>query len=243
MIKVLAIGNSFSQDATRYLHKIAQAAGEEMTVMNLYIGGCPLWRHYKNICSDTPAYALEFNGENTGIEVSVRQALLAQEWDFVTMQQVSSSSFDYETYQPYLDALSDYVLTYAPKAKQVIHQTWAYENGSARLCEELGFRTDADMFEKVRASYAQAADDISADLIIPSGEAMLLAANQGFSMHRDTFHASYGIGRYLLAAAWYEALTGKSTIGTPLFPLDIATDENELITMQEIAHSTVASYK
>lgn len=243
MIKVLAIGNSFSQDATRYLHKIAQAAGEKMMVFNLYIGGCSLWRHYKNICNDDAAYTLEFNGENTGIEVSIRQALSAHEWDFVTMQQVSHESPDYETYQPYLDALSDYVLTYAPKAKQVIHQTWAYENGSHRLCEELGYMSDAEMFENVRQSYAQAADDISADLIIPSGEAMLLAANQGFSMHRDTFHASLGIGRYLLGAVWFESLTGKSVIGTPLFSLDVPADENALITMQEIAHSTVASYR
>lgn len=243
MINVLAIGNSFSQDATRYLRKIAQAAGEDMKVVNLYIGGCPLWRHYKNICSDAPAYSLEIDGESTGFEVSIRQALLTREWDFVTMQQVSHLSPDYESYQPYLDALSDYVMTYAPKAKQVIHQTWAYENGSKRLCEELGYQTDAEMFENVRNSYAQAADDISADLIIPSGEAMLLAAKQGYSMHRDTFHASLGIGRYLLGAVWFEALTGKSVIGTPLFPLDVPAEEQEIRKMQEIAHSAVASYK
>ncbi len=243
MIKVLAIGNSFSQDATRYLRKIAQAAGDDIKVMNLYIGGCPLWRHYKNICSDAPAYSLEIDGESTGFDVSIRQALLSNEWDFVTMQQVSNQSPDYDTYQPYLDALSDYVMTYAPKAKQVIHQTWAYENGSDRLCKDMGYLKDSDMFENVRNAYAQAAEDISADLIIPSGEAMLLAANQGFTMHRDTFHASFGIGRYLLAATWYEALTGKSVIGTPMFPLDVSADENEILKMQEIAHSAVASYR
>ncbi len=48
MMKVLAIGNSFSQDATRYLRKIAQASGEDMKVVNLYIGGCPLSRHFKH---------------------------------------------------------------------------------------------------------------------------------------------------------------------------------------------------
>ena len=243
MIKVLAIGNSFSQDATRYLRKIAQAAGEDMKVVNLYIGGCPLSRHYKNINNDAAAYSLEIDGETTGFEVSIRQALQSNEWDFVTMQQVSSLSFDYDTYQPYLDALSDYVMVHAPRAKQVIHQTWAYENGSDRLCTELGYKTDADMFENVRKSYAQAAEDISADLIIPCGEAMLLAANQGFTMHRDTFHASFGIGRYLLGAVWFEALTGKSVIGTPLLPLDVPTEETELYKMQEIAHSVVASYR
>ena len=31
-MEVLAIGNSFSQDATRYLHRIARAAGEKLNV-------------------------------------------------------------------------------------------------------------------------------------------------------------------------------------------------------------------
>ena len=44
-MKVLAIGNSFSEDATRYLHDIAKADGVALEVANLYIGGCPLDRH------------------------------------------------------------------------------------------------------------------------------------------------------------------------------------------------------
>ena len=41
-MKVLAIGNSFSQDATRYLHQIAKANQFDLKVVNLYIGGCSL---------------------------------------------------------------------------------------------------------------------------------------------------------------------------------------------------------
>lgn len=40
MIKILAIGNSFSQDATHYLHQIGEADNIELKVVNLYIGGC-----------------------------------------------------------------------------------------------------------------------------------------------------------------------------------------------------------
>ena len=54
-IKILAIGNSFSQDATRYLHQFASAAGIDTKVVNLYIGGCPLERHWKNIENDEKA--------------------------------------------------------------------------------------------------------------------------------------------------------------------------------------------
>ena len=49
MKKILAIGNSFSEDAARYLHQTAKAAGVDTKVVNLFIGGCPLERHWKNI--------------------------------------------------------------------------------------------------------------------------------------------------------------------------------------------------
>ncbi|MDD6308286.1 MAG: DUF4886 domain-containing protein [Clostridia bacterium] len=45
MINILSIGNSFSQDAQKYLHQIAQADGFNLDAYNLFIGGCPLSRH------------------------------------------------------------------------------------------------------------------------------------------------------------------------------------------------------
>ena len=36
-MNILSIGNSFSQDATRYLQNIAESAGESLYVRNLYI--------------------------------------------------------------------------------------------------------------------------------------------------------------------------------------------------------------
>lgn len=60
-MKILCIGNSFSQDATRYLSRIGKAAGTGIKTVNLYIGGCPLKTHYFNVLEDQPAYAFEFN--------------------------------------------------------------------------------------------------------------------------------------------------------------------------------------
>lgn len=38
---ILAIGNSFSEDATHFLHQIAMAAGVSTKVVNLYRGMFP----------------------------------------------------------------------------------------------------------------------------------------------------------------------------------------------------------
>ena len=48
-MKVLCIGNSFSTDATAYLSRVATSAGVSLETYNLYIGGCSLARHWKNV--------------------------------------------------------------------------------------------------------------------------------------------------------------------------------------------------
>lgn len=45
-VKILAVGNSFSEDATFYLPQIAEAGGKSLILGRLYIGGCSLERHW-----------------------------------------------------------------------------------------------------------------------------------------------------------------------------------------------------
>ena len=46
--------------------------------------------------------------------------------------------------------------------------------------------------------------------IIPSGQLFQrLIASGVEKIHRDTFHASYGLGRYALGLLWYAKLTGN----------------------------------
>lgn len=211
MMNILSIGNSFSQDAQRYLHGIAGADGVLLHAFNLYIGGCSLARHYQNMLGERRDYTLEMNGVSTGFQVSLEEALLNRDWDVITLQQASHYSAQYDTYQPYLNALTEYIKRCAPKAKIAIHQTWAYEQDSHRLNVELGYRSHKDMFHDIQKAYQQASDAIQADCVIPAGEVFqaLLSANIG-KVHRDTFHASLGIGRYALGLTWYATLTGRA---------------------------------
>lgn len=242
-MNVLCIGNSFSQDATRYLHQIAEAAGAQMKVVNLYIGGCSLRRHYNNILEDAKCYEMEFNGAGTGFLVSIKEALLSEEWDVVTMQQVSSQSGDYETYQPYLTALSEYVRTYAPKAKQMLHQTWAYEQGSQRLCAELGYQTRQEMYADLAGAYRQAAADIGADGIIPAGYAFECAFYNGLErLQRDTYHASFGAGRALLGFLWYSCLTGNGVDSIEFHQFDEPVSADELGVIKKAVKQALSDY-
>lgn len=240
MIKILAIGNSFSQDATRYLHQIAAEDNTEIKVVNLYIGGCSLYRHYINALDDRKEYMLEFNGHSTGFKVSIKEALVSDEWDIVTLQQVSHKSNDYETYQPYLDYMKSYIDKYSPKAKIYIHQTWAYEQGSNRLCNEMGYTDYKEMLSDIKTAYAKAADTIGAEGIIPSGELMVALLENGIpKVHRDTFHATLGIGRYALGLLWYRVLTGKDINRSGFIKTDEPITDKEIeIVKHAVNHIT-----
>ncbi len=228
VMNILSIGNSFSKDAQRYLHQIAKADDVVLNVFNLYISGCPLSTHYRNVLSEERAYMLEMNGESTGFKVSLKEALLNRDWDIVTVQQASRLSPDDATYQPYLNNLVQYVRDCVPKAKIVVHQTWAYEQGCQRLNEELQYRDYKDMLRDVVAAYQKAANDIGADFIIPSGEVFDALLENGIEkIHRDTYHASLGLGRYALGLTWYRFLTGNDISGNTFacFDEDVSAEQ------------------
>ena len=235
-MNVLSIGNSFSEDAQRYLHYVAKSAGVGLNCFNLYIGGCSLSRHFRNMMSGERAYTLHMNGESTMLSVSLDDLLLNRDWDVITLQQASPDSPFYDRYQPYLDRLAAYVRERVPKARIVIHQTWAYEDGSNRITS-LGFSSRAEMFAAVKDSYAKAAEAISADAVIPSGELLEELLRCGVTnLHRDGFHLSYGIGRYAVGMLWYHVLTGRSVADLCYSTLDVAITERE----REIAKECIA---
>lgn len=229
-MKILCIGNSFSCDATRYLYGIARAGGVEMEIANLYIGGCSLERHYRNMLGDKQDYQLYFNGAATGFFVTLSEALLSRQWDIITMQQASPSSFNQDTYEPYATAIADFVRECAPKAKLIVHQTWAYEDGSDKLFKVAGYQTSAAMFADVEKAYNMMAQTINADGLIPSGRVMQMLLEKGIpTVHRDTFHANLGVGRYALGLLWYRMLTGKSAAENSFRDFDIPVSEEEIL--------------
>ena len=226
---ILTIGNSFSEDATRYLSQIAGAQGVPFEVVNVCIGGYSLERHYRNMLGDKKDYMLQFNGQHTGFYVTLEEALLSRKWDVITIQQVSHLSCKKDTYYPYITELVDYIRTCQPKAKLLLQETWAYEDGSHRLTVELGYDSHKAMLADVHKAYSEVAETENFDGIIPSGILFGMMLEKGIEkVHRDTFHATLGLGRYALGLLWFRMLTGKSVAGNPFCALDVPAAEEEI---------------
>jgi len=240
-LKILAIGNSFSSDATRYLHEISIAGKIPIKVVNLFIGGCSLETHYINMMNDNKDYLLDFNGKSTGFYVSIKEALKSDEWDFVTMQQASHFSPDYNTYMPFLKHLSEYVKYHAPQAEQVFHRTWAYENGSERLCVELGYKAHSDMFKNIKAASEKAVNEVGIKRIIPSGDLIEKMVLEGIqNIYLDTYHLSLGLGRFAIASLWYKFFTGQNIKDNDFVKFDEGINDSVLKKIKNIVDETIS---
>lgn len=245
-ITILAIGNSFSQDATHYLHQIAAADGVDIKVVNLYIGGCSLERHWNNIQSKAAEYLLEENGYSAEKQVSIQEALGMEDWDYIVTQQVSHESGMPETYEPYLSNIVAYIREQAPKAEILLQETWAYEIDSLHQGFLYYHQNQQEMYEKVSETYRKIAKQMRIRLI-PCGDVIqelrkrepFIYGHGGMSICRDGFHMNVIYGRYLLAAIWYKMLTGNSVSKNTYVPAtklapNAVCDEKVLNVVKEI---------
>ena len=229
-MKILSIGNSFSDDAQRYLHAIAASEGVEIETLNVCIGGCSLETHAAHVKDGAKAYLFHYNGDvNSSELVTLDEGLSMREWDVVTLQQVSTESFEKESFYPYIHEVADYVRKKLPDAKIYIHQTWAYEHGSPRSFEVTDGRGAEYMLDGIRQSYRRAKEEIGAEGVIPSGELMeLLRLAKADGIYRDTFHAGYGLGRYAIGLLWFKLFTGRSVLNNSFCELDEPVSEKDL---------------
>ena len=89
-MKILSIGNSFSEDAHAYLHALAEQRGIDLTSVDLAIGGCSLQTHMENVTNNNANYLHSINGNEWEQErVTIEEILKSEPFDVVTLQQVS----------------------------------------------------------------------------------------------------------------------------------------------------------
>ena len=115
-LRVLAIGNSFTQDATdQYLSELFMAAGYSIIVGNCYIGGCTLERHWNNESStdentrNSNTYYKYVQGvKTTTSKVSIATILQDEPWDYVILGQGAGLYGIVDSHYPYLDNFLTY---------------------------------------------------------------------------------------------------------------------------------------
>lgn len=245
-LKLLAIGNSFSEDAIEQnLFELAAATGHQMVIGNMYIGGCSLERHWGNARNDKPDYdyrKIGIDGKMTRTaNYTLDKALRDEQWDYVSLQQVSQLSGMYSSFQPHLDSLIAYVRARVPATTKLIwHVTWAYAQNSTHG----GFANYDRNQDKMYRAIVEGAQRLKKEnaqfsLFVPVGTAIQNARTSfvGDHLNRDGFHLDLVLGRYTAACTWFECLFGTKVVGNRYAPKGL--DKAQKAVVQWAAHLAV----
>ena len=232
-IKLLAIGNSFSEDALEhYLHGLAAASGDTIIIGNMYIGGCSLERHYNNSINNSSTYSYRkiIDGvKTTTPDFNLIDAIVDEDWDYISLQQVSSLSGQLESYFPYINHLIEFVKEHStnPDVDFVLHATWAYEQSSTHAGFANYDNDQVSMYNAIIDATNRVANETGIKIIIPAGTAIQngRTTSLGDTFCSDGYHLEHNYGRYTASCAWYEKLFQKSVLGNSFFPSTITPYE------------------
>lgn len=242
-VRILAIGNSFSVDAIENnLHELAAEKGHVAIIGNMYIGGCTLQRHFNNSEKNARIYSyrkVNADGSRDTLEkYSLDKALHDEAWDYVSFQQASPLSGLYETYEPYLTSLIEYVSKRVPKdAVFLFHQTWAYAVGSPHRDFPNYDCNQQKMYDCIVDASSRAAHSHNL-VIVPCGTAQqnVRMTGVGDNVNRDECHLN-ATGRYAAACTWYETIFGEDVRENPYFPATVNEFKRDAV--RESAHAAV----
>lgn len=223
-LKVLDIGNSYTQDAQTYLPQIIKASGIDDD-FSLYRAFRPsasfkTWVDCWND-SDNEYYSIDFcagtslggiSGSGSASDGALfRKALQSVKWDIILIHQVSTYSNDYSLWEGngaggYLQELIRIIRVTNPQATIGYLMThsyrgsyWANSEGSSYL----RWRNIADATKQLKLEYG-------IDFIIPYGTAVqnlrASSLNDGYEFSEDGTHMSAGLGDYVAGCCYFESL-------------------------------------
>lgn len=223
-MKILLISNSFGVNLQTFVKELAVFNGLNLEIYTLYIGGCPLELHDKNIKENNKAYELFVDGNSTGEFVSINDALTRENWDYVSLQQASHLSGIISSYYPYFNNVYTYVKERCPKSKIMFHKTWAYSGKNPYKFEEVktwlpsfSFKNDVEMKENIDLCVFKIQKEYKIDVLVDSATVVFegmklfddLYDSEGFHLNR--------LGCLLIGLNLVKSLTNKPLKKMPNF--------------------------
>ena len=202
MLRILAIGNSYTNDSFSYLPQIAAADGIELYAVNMYISGCALSKHYSRMKGsgtyDTRAEYFPDGTRKSIADVTFDEGINTPGyvWDYVTLHEKGQNSPFFKNYytdsKPYITELADYIRKKSSTCEVLFFENWPVYTD--RVTEKYdvyesiveGHEPEEYMdlvFGEIKSCYLQAAEKIgNPGRVIPAGEAVYRAIKKyGFS--------------------------------------------------------------
>ena len=206
-LKVLMIGNSFSDDTIYYAKDVANAYGINLDIYDAYIAGCTINTHYSNLNNDTANYSMRSMNNGSWVyddNMTLKQIIESNTWDIVTFQQASAEIGRPTTYSNLPNLVSAVRTLVGNDPKFYWYQTWAYDEDYMDYYDYFSYfnNDQMTMYNAINSCYSNQVAPLNLfEKMIPAGTAV---QNMRTSYMKDTFtrdgkHMSSVHGRYLLS--------------------------------------------
>ena len=237
-LKILSIGNSFSEDTMAYLTEIALSLGYDTVKMaNLYVGGCSLNQHFYHAENDIATYRYSVNTGNGWSHTpdrTIRKAVEEEEWDWISIQHGTHDKSRYTSAESYekLPALIETVQDWAWQGVKIaFNMAWVGES-YYKHHEIVSYGGDVEvMFQKLLETTQAAVLPVKdLDRVSPTGTAIQNARTTELNgrLSRDGYHLSLDIGRYIAGLTFLKALTGAAIDGVAWRPEGVDAHARQL---------------
>jgi len=251
-LKILSLGNSFSQDSMEYLYGMLEEDGYTDIVLGiLYVGGCSLENHYNYIVGNDAKYIYYKNTSDKWIstkETSVETAIKDQEWDIFVLQQNSAQTGLADTYEPYMTDIIKYAKETCPNkdVEFAWNITWAYQKDSKHKSFAPNYNSD-QMFmynSIINAFKEKVAPHDEFKYVFPVGTTIQNARTSylGDTLTRDGHHLSYDIGRYMASLTWLGVLTDADINKVAYVPSGKNITEGQIEVAKEAVINAMAKF-
>lgn len=205
-LKVLMVGNSFSDDTIFYASRIAESYGINLELYDAYIASCTIDIHYNKLTNNNADYSLrsmngsEWNYLNNQTLTSI---LNYESWDIITVQQASSAIGRASSYSNLSNLVNGIRNVVGSNPKLYWYQTWSYDSTYMEYNDYFSYfnNNPVTMYNAINTCYdSQVASLGVFDKLIPAGTVVqnLRTSYMGETFTRDGKHMSSVHGRYLL---------------------------------------------
>ena len=205
-MKVLMIGNSFTDDTLWYTERIANSYGINLQLYDAYIASCTIDMHYSNLTNNTASYSMRNivnNAWNYQDEMTLTQIVNSQTWDIITFQQASASVGRSDSYGNLTNLANAVRSLVGAGPKFYWYQTWAYDKEYQDPNDAFSYfgNNQTTMFNAINNCYTNQVAPLGLfEKLISAGTAVqnLRTSYMKDTISRDLKHMSSVHGRFLL---------------------------------------------
>lgn len=246
-LRILALGNSFTNDAFWLVGDILEDLGVDPNTYSIYIAShtAATLEYWCNVYKSDEMVDLCFcGGKRMDVEHGSLRQLLEQPWDVVVLTQYSGQAMDYGTFNPWIRYLIDLIQQHCPNPNVTLAWQMAWSHGKTHSASYFNWMLISSAVQHMVWN-----DGIN--VVIPVGTAIQNARstqlNSESQLTCDGWHLNEGVGRYIAACTVVQSLfapvydisvwNDHSCLNIPLvteqlYPPEPVTDENRLLCQQ-----------